>query len=165
MIQRLLKQRLCNQELLKPEVAVPSVTTAVPVTEPETVQPESANYTSSSEIPPIRDIDDGDTFVRDVGTAGDDGPATAIQPATPGVLVAGLKDTETAKSSSIENDGNGSKVKMRNAPPKRTSTPTSLSSQPGGTNIQSILAAIWHTVFVSWIGGFITKLCGGRRRP
>jgi hypothetical protein len=133
----------------------------------------SAPITADSSITKTPDeevISDGETLVDNKEEAGNEGPQIVIQPATPQAFTSEIfpKVTDAAKSTSFENEpSGGSNIKIRNAPAiDRSGTPTSLNSPKKDTeSTQSIFEALWNLSFVQWIGGLITRLCGGRRRP
>jgi hypothetical protein len=126
---------------------------------PTNVEPVvSSSYVDPFDSPSRQTISE-ESFIRDIRTAGDDGPT-----ATPGLeaLKTAPRGIDHGSSTALSDVTNGNNIKMRNTPPnKRPSTPTSISSPYKDKNAKNILAAIWQTVFVEWIGGFITRLCGG----
>lgn len=112
-----------------------------------------------------------------VDRAEPDGPAILIHPATIDVTkkVDGTHTEEpivngmdTAKSTSVETktlNGNG-KVKARpSAPSERPLSAGSIRSPASDKGDKNFLEVIWRTVFVGWIGGLITRICGPGRRP
>lgn len=137
------------------------------VKEPIMRQPDSTTIQIISPDTPDTQVNSDAVSFNASSIGRDNGPKIVIQPATPGVSEGFFNNVGTAKSTSMETDSNGkSNLKMRNQPTtKRTDTPTSLSSPHKDTDTQNIFEAIWRTVFVTWIGGLITRLCGGGRRP
>lgn len=45
----------------------------------------------------------------------------------------------------------------------RSKTPTSIRSKGDSASSGNFLSAFWRTVFVGWIGGLLSRICGGKR--
>jgi hypothetical protein len=77
------------------------------------------------------------------------------------------KRADVAESTSVEQPSNfDSSLKMRNpATTERSVTPASLRRPGKEKETRNFLQILWRTVFIQWIGGFFTRLCGGRHRP
>jgi hypothetical protein len=77
------------------------------------------------------------------------------------------KPADTAKSTGIEEENGRSQLKSRRQQsPERAErplTPNSVRSAGKDAKSQNFLKAFWRVVFVDWIGGLITRLCGGSR--
>jgi hypothetical protein len=84
-----------------------------------------------------------------------------------------IKHNDQAKSTAIETEDDQGQVTSRKRQPSPTRnvespvTPKSVRSNgkdPKDIKAGNIFKTIFHIVFVEWIGGFIMRLCGGRRR-
>ncbi|EPE28643.1 hypothetical protein GLAREA_09764 [Glarea lozoyensis ATCC 20868] len=101
------------------------------------------------------------------------GPTITLQEATPRSSLrpseADTAETLTKGESSATstNEGNSELVsrKKQKAVSPTADRPLTPNSMPSNKEVKSrnFLKAFWRVVFVDWIGGFITRLCGGRR--
>lgn len=101
------------------------------------------------------------------------GPKILVHSATPSSSTANLlgetsskdKKGEDGKSTGIETeDAHSSQLTSRKqqTPGERSITPNTIGSEHAKKS-GNILKAFWRVVFVDWIGGFLTRLCGSRR--
>lgn len=75
----------------------------------------------------------------------------------------GKSDTAASTGISKANGNHSSALKARlntTAVVKRSETPVSISRKSG--EHAGLLRTIWQTIFIDWIGGFISRLCSGR---
>lgn len=78
-------------------------------------------------------------------------------------VISAATSENNAKPTGVDT-GNQSQLRRRAAAPDRVGTPTSISE----AGMQAAKSGSWfrsffRMIFVDWIGGFISRLCGGRR--
>lgn len=118
-------------------------------------------------VPENRIFSDGERYVSAIG-AGDDGPNSQFQPASSQSYLSGEPGAKIGESSARDENPTGSKLKKRfqatNAAIERPVTPSSIRSNAKDVGNGSFLQVIWRTICVGWIGGWIARICGGRRK-
>ncbi|KAL3419159.1 PT repeat family protein [Phlyctema vagabunda] len=154
---------------ISPEEDSQGSTEAAPDSE---ILPELTKNGSPQEAKPINKGEPKITDTVGESSASDDqGPSIILQPATPSsssinVTTESLKkSTDQAKSSAVDTDDRSSHLVSRKQQPsahERSLTPSSARSDHDKKS-RNILIAFWRVVFVDWVGGIITRLCGGRR--
>ncbi|KAH8589255.1 hypothetical protein B0O99DRAFT_600054 [Bisporella sp. PMI_857] len=97
-------------------------------------------------------------------------PDIVVSPATsdPNPVLEAIKNpskpVDSAEASAIEVQNDRGNLKQRKDVPNPTERPpTPLSTRSHNIKSDNFLRNFFKIVFVEWIGGFITRLCGGRR--
>lgn len=128
---------------------------------PETPKPSSG---------PVNGIAGSPRIVIQTAEETEQAARNSEEPSADGEAASTVKSSEadggssSAKSTAVD-AGNASQLKKRVVAPDRAATPTSIRS----TGIQAAKSGNWfraffRTVFVDWIGGFVSRLWGGRRK-
>lgn len=114
-----------------------------------------------------RIFSDGERYVSTIG-AGDDGLNTQFHPASSQSSVSNESDAKIGKSSAIDEIPTGDKLKKRfqasTAAIERPATPSSIRSSGKDVESGTFLQVFWRTIWVGWIGGWISRIFGGRRK-
>jgi len=103
-----------------------------------------------------------------------EGPTDTVESATPGASLKAQSSDEpfeqsvenTAATSGIEEGGDPTQLTKRKAPSPAAERPaTPSSTRPTGQDAKSkgFLRSFLSLIFVDWIGGLITRICGGDR--
>ncbi|RDW59531.1 hypothetical protein BP6252_12618 [Coleophoma cylindrospora] len=126
-------------------------------------EPELSNGAKSSDAEKVKEVESGVA-----------GPQILVHSATPSSSTPNLlneasdKDSKSndGKSTGIETeDGRSSQLTARKqpTPAERSITPNTIRSEHAKES-GNILKAFWRVVFIDWIGGFLSRLCGSRRQ-
>ncbi|RDW65272.1 hypothetical protein BP5796_09964 [Coleophoma crateriformis] len=125
-------------------------------------EPELSNGAKSSGAEEVKEVESGAAA-----------PQILVHSATPSSSTPNLlneasdKDSKAndGKSTGIETeDGRSSQLTARKQPTlaERSITPNTIRSEHAKES-GNILKAFWRVVFIDWIGGFLSRLCGSRR--
>jgi hypothetical protein len=77
----------------------------------------------------------------------------------------GTSIDEADVATTSRDDSHSSQLRKRVVPSERAATPVSLRSVRDTKAGGNWLSTFFHVLFIDWIGGFITRLCGGPRKP
>jgi hypothetical protein len=124
--------------------------------------PAEQSGSSSQEAPKTTEIDPAPEEVN-VTSKG----VTFEEPGPGESAKADDKPADTATSTGIEEENGRAKLRSRRQQsperPDRPLTPSSVQSAGKDAKSKNFLKAFWRVVFVDWIGGLITRVCGGSR--
>jgi len=92
-------------------------------------------------------------------------PSIVVSPATPGPSNP-TQNIDTAKATAIESENGQPQLKHRKESTQtisRSLTPPSSKQSINNDKSSNAIKKFFNLVFVEWLGGFITRLCGGGR--
>ena len=115
------------------------------------------------------DIQPEEALPQAASSSSEDGPKDAETPSSSSGETETETHTETAATSSAVEDSQPGSLRKRSAP---QTSPTDRAGTPGSiteTGREAAKSGNWFTaffrlLFVDWMGGFVSSLCGGRRK-